>query len=113
MNIKNITLNELNDLRNNKDYDYLILQGCGGDLQEWKDGIEEILKSEGIIPSDYKFDEVYGFQNNNLTNMAFALKDDCISMSKLVLFRLKIRNDFGAMWLSDYIDNNYLENINI
>lgn len=27
------------------------------------------------------------------------------------MFRLSIRNDFGAMWLSDYIDN-YLKNIN-
>ena len=31
------------DLRHMTDEEGLILQGCGGDLQEWVDGINELL----------------------------------------------------------------------
>ena len=27
----------------------LVLQGCGGDLQEWVNGINQILTEEGIL----------------------------------------------------------------
>ena len=30
----------------------LVLQGCGGDLQEWADGINGLLKEEGILIGD-------------------------------------------------------------
>ena len=43
--------------------------------------------------------------------MTFALNNKNIDIRKLAMFRLKIRNNFGAMWLSDYIDN-YLKDIN-
>lgn len=33
------------DLRHMTDEEGLILQGCGGDLQEWVDGINELLMS--------------------------------------------------------------------
>jgi len=29
------------------------------------------------------------------------------------MFRLKIRESFGAMWLSDYINNGYIKDVNI
>lgn len=37
------------DLRHMTDEEGLILQGCGGDLQEWVDGINELLTQEGIL----------------------------------------------------------------
>ena len=37
------------DLRRMTDEDGLILQGCGGDLQEWVDGINDLLTQEGIL----------------------------------------------------------------
>ena len=33
----------------------IILQGCGGDLQEWVDGVNEMLAKEGILMNDSKF----------------------------------------------------------
>lgn len=29
----------------------LVLQGCGGDPQEWLDGINGLLTDEGILPT--------------------------------------------------------------
>ena len=40
MPIENITTDEL---RKMSDKEALILQGCGGDLQEWIDGVNEML----------------------------------------------------------------------
>lgn len=71
-----------------------------------------MLKDEGIVQDSFSFNKVYSFQNENLTNLAFKLDGD-IDMGKLAMFRLKIRQDFGAMWLSDYIDNGYINNIEI
>ena len=45
--------------------------------------------------------------------MAFALNNKDLDISKLAMFRLKIRETFGAMWLSDYIDNGYIKDIGI
>jgi len=110
--IKNISCSEVKELRNDK-YEYLIVQGCGGNLNEWINGITDLLKDNGIIPDSFSFNEVYSFENNNLTNMAFALNSKDIDMSKLAMFRLEIRESFGAMWLSDYIDNGYIKDVDI
>ncbi len=72
-----------------------------------------MLKDEGIVNDSFSFDEVYSFKNDDLTNMAFALNSKDLNMGKLAMFRLKIRENFGAMWLSDYIDNGYIKDINI
>lgn len=91
----------------------MVLQGCGGDLKEWVDGITSLLKEDGIVNDSFYFDEVYSFENNDLTNIAFALNSKDLNMGKLAMFRLKIRENFGAMWLSDYIDNGYIKDISI
>lgn len=90
-----------------------MLQGCGGELFEWVNGITTMLKEEGIVKDSFFFDEVYSFQNGDLTNLAFSLKCKDLDIGKLAVFRLKIRDTFGAMWLSDYIDNGYIKDINI
>ena len=112
MEIKEISLNEVKELRNNN-YEYLVLQACGGDLSKWVDGITNIFKEEKVIPSDFTFNEVYTFQNDNLTNMLFALNSKDIDIGRLAILRLKMRADFGSMWLSDYIDNGYIKDITI
>ena len=45
MSIRQITKEQL---RRMGDWEGLVLQGCGGDLQEWVDGINQILTEEGI-----------------------------------------------------------------
>ena len=46
MSITPITIDEL---RRIEDHDGLILQGCGGSLQEWQDGINNLLTETGIL----------------------------------------------------------------
>ena len=53
-----VTTDELRGMRGSEG---LILQGCGGDLTEWVDGINEILTNEGILLEGTKFDEVHAF----------------------------------------------------
>ena len=45
----------------------LVLQGCGGDLQEWVDGINEILAKECILKKGAGFEEAYTFRHDGLT----------------------------------------------
>lgn len=112
IDIQHISLNEVKELSNNN-YEHLIIQGCGGDLDDWVKGITTMLKDEGIVKETFSFDKVYCFENGDLTNLAFALDNEGINMSKLAMFRLNIRQEFGAMWLSDYIDNGYIKDVNI
>lgn len=46
MSIQKISTEQL---RRMGDREGLILQGCGGDPQEWLDGINQILTEEGIL----------------------------------------------------------------
>lgn len=56
MEIKNISLYDLRKMENSEG---LILQGCGGDLQEWVDGINEMLTESGILRDGNKFEKAY------------------------------------------------------
>mgnify|MGYP003449039237 CR=1 FL=1 len=50
MNIKEIKFRDLYDMKN----EYLVFQGCGGDLQEWYDGIAKLMIDEGCAKKGYK-----------------------------------------------------------
>ena len=83
--MKNINVSEL---RTMKDQEGLILQGCGGDPQEWVDGVNKMLTEEGILLDGAKFDadKVVSFQNENLTNLLFPFTDDVkLNMGKLAM----------------------------
>ena len=49
------------------DQEGLILQGCGGEPQEWLDGINEILDQECILKKSADFEEAYTFRHDGLT----------------------------------------------
>lgn len=74
MSIKTITTD---DLRRMKGKEGLVLQGCGGDPQEWVDGINDLLTKEGIL----------------------------LNGSKFAVWRLATHDNFGGTWLSDYVPN--------
>ena len=44
MSIRNTTITQLRQMA---DQEGLVLQGCGGSLQEWQDGINRLLTEEG------------------------------------------------------------------
>ena len=101
---KELSIKEVQELKG----DYLILQGCGGDLQEWIDGIKEMFIEQKVIEKqDFQFKEVYSFINKDATNMLFGL--DGLNVGRLAIVRLGMTEQFGAMWLSDYKDNGYIK----
>ena len=56
-----ITRIEARQLRNMENHEGLVIQGCGGDLQEWVDGIN----AEKRIRSTVGFENGYAFENES------------------------------------------------
>ena len=101
-----IRLISTEQLRRMGDQEGLILQGCGGDPQEWVDGINEILAQEGILKKGAGFEEAYTFRHDGLTCMLFPFKEDIeLDVGKLAAWRLAFYSTFGGTWLSDYVPN--------
>ena len=92
MSIQKISKEQLRRMGNQEG---LVLQGCGGDPQEWLDGINQILTDEGILKKGTKFEEAYTFEHDGLTCLLF----------RLAMWRLQTHPQFGGTWLSDYVPN--------
>ena len=94
------------DLRKMEGEEGLILQGCGGDPQEWLDGINDLLTKEGILQNGTKFENIYVFQNEGITNILFPFEENVqVDIGKLAMWRLMTHSNFSGKWLSDYVDN--------
>lgn len=93
------------DLRHMTDEEGLILQGCGGDLQEWVDGINDLLTQEGILLNGTKFEHAATFQHDGLTNLLFSFEGVELNVGKLAMWRIQTHSQFGGTWLSDYVPN--------
>lgn len=102
MTIKNITTNDLRKMNNKEG---LILQGCGGEVKEWVDGINDILTENGILLDDTKFDDVSVFQNEGVTCILYPFDNVHLDVVKLSMWRLQSYTAFAGTWLSDYVDN--------
>ena len=103
MRIKTITTDEL---RRMSGEEALILQGCGGSLKEWVDGINDLLTQEGILLEGTKFSGCSTFEHDGLTCLVFPFKDDVkLDVGKLAMWRLNTYNNFGGTWLSDFVQN--------
>ena len=100
--IRQITADDLRTMNNQEG---LILQGCGGDLREWLDGINGQLAEAGILLDGNKFEMVSVFQQGGLTNMLFPFEGVKLDMGKLAMWRLQTHGQFGGTWLSDYVPN--------
>ncbi len=102
--MKQITID---DLKKMGDREGLILQGCGGDPQEWVDGINGLLTDAGILQngSTWKAEAVCCFQHDGLTNLLFPFEGMELDMGKLAMWRLQTHNQFCGTWLSDYVPN--------
>lgn len=84
--INNIKAEELRKMNGKEG---LILQGCGGDPQEWVDGINDMLTEAGILLDNTKFSDVSVFENEGLTNILFPLDDTVhVHTGKLAMCRL-------------------------
>ena len=93
------------DLRRMDGQEGLILQGCGGDLQEWVDGINSLLTEAGILLDSSRFESVFVFQHQELTNLLFPFDGVKLDVGKLAMWRLQTYGQFVGTWLSDYVPN--------
>ena len=106
MSITTITADELRQLQ---DQEGLILQGCGGEPQEWLDGINDLLTNEGILLNGTRFQNCSLFEHNNLTCIMFPFEGVDLNIGRLAMWRIQTHGNYGGTWLSDYIPN-YLDN---
>lgn len=97
-----ITMDELFDM---KDSQVLVIQGCGGDLNAWVDGINSILTEQGILRNGSAFLNVSVFEHDGRTNLLFHIDGVELDMGKLAMWRLATHVQFGGTWLSDYLPN--------
>ena len=94
------------DLRKMNGREGLILQGCGGDPQEWLDGINDMFQEQNLLQNGTKFSEIYVFENAGTTNILFPFSDNVdLNIVALAMWRLQSHGTFGGKWLSDYVEN--------
>ena len=102
MPVKEITTDELRRMNKKEG---LVLQGCGGDLQDWLDGINSLLTSEGVLLNGSKFDTIYSFNVDDHTNLLFPFENVELNIGKFALWRITTHSQFKGTWLSDFLPN--------
>ena len=106
MSITTITADELRQMQ---DQEGLILQGCGGEPQEWLDGINDLFAKEGILLNGTRFQNCSVFQHGGRTCILFPFEGVELNIGRLAMWRIQTHGNYGGTWLSDYIPN-YLDN---
>lgn len=96
---------QVGDLRKMSNREGLILQGCGGDPQEWLEGINEMLTDAGILRNGSQFERASLFEYDGHTNMLFDFEGVDLDVGKLAMWRLTTYGTIGGTWLSDYVPN--------
>ena len=103
MSVKTISKDELRRMEGSEG---LIIQGCGGSLDEWVDGINDMLTEDGILLDGTRFHDCSTFEHDGSTCLLFPFKDDVkLDVGRLAMWRLQTREQFGGTWLSDYVPN--------
>lgn len=102
MRIQEITIE---DLRYMADKEGLVIQGCGGDLQEWVDGLNDSLQKNGILRNGTKFENAYKFCHEDITCLLFRFEDAELDIPKMAMWRLQTHELYNGTWLSDYVEN--------
>ncbi len=101
--IRKITVEELKEI----DKEGLVLQGCGGPVEDWINGINDMFTKEGILLGDTKFENVSVFEHEGFTQLLFDMSEAKIQIGKLAMWRLATHEQFGGKWLSDYLPQNF------
>lgn len=95
----------VNDVRQMTQIEGLVLQGCGSNPQEWIGGINDLLTELGILLEGDTFKEVSRFEHDGCINLIFHMDDIKLDLGKLAIWRVQTKEQFGGMWLSDYLHN--------
>lgn len=101
---------DIKDLLKYEGKEGLILQGCGGDPQEWIDGINEHLTKQEILLDGTKFEaeNCAVFDNDGITCILYEFNDKVnLNIGKLAMWRLGTHDEFGGTWLTDFVDHKF------
>lgn len=94
MSVKTISKDELRRMEGSEG---LIIQGCGGSLDEWVDGINDMLTEDGILLDGTRFHDCSTFEHDGSTCLLFPFKDDVkLDVGRLAMWRLQTHGNFGA-----------------
>lgn len=107
MSVKRINIK---DLLQYEGREGLILQGCGGDPQEWIDGINEHLTKQEILLDGTKFEaeNCAVFDNDGITCILYEFNDKVnLNIGKLAMWRVGTHDEFGGTWLTDFVDHKF------
>lgn len=79
----------------------LVAVGCGGDITDWVEGLNEIVYLCGAteLESYWKIDDVHEFELANITCIYFPIEDN-MDMGKLAVIRIEYME--WLKWLSDF-----------
>ena len=103
MEVNKMKFGEFKELNN----EGIVLLGCGGDLQEWINGIGNLFNEEKITtsanPKDIFINAIELTTTGGRTDLALLFNNDYeFNMGKMAMWRLS----FGdCSWVSDYIVN--------
>ena len=102
MSVKKITPETLRTMSGK---DALILRGCGGDLQEWVDGINNMLSKENILRNGSRIEGCSAFEYDGLTCLVFPFEGADLDIGRLAMWRLATVEQFHGIWMSDFVEN--------
>ena len=101
-----LTVVTTDDLRKMWKDEGIIFPQCGGDLNEWIEGVNQMLTEEGVLLNGSTFSQVSAFKHGESTNLLFHFTEDLeISIGKLSIWRIATHRQWNAKWLSDYVVN--------
>ncbi|MBQ8891307.1 MAG: hypothetical protein IJ068_00370 [Bacilli bacterium] len=105
VNIEYINFEDVVDL-NDTQYKYFIIQGCNDDLSKWVNSILALFKEADVVNNSFSFEKIYSFENNDVMNLAIGIKKNYVKKIEVILKLLHLKDNFGVIWLSDYIKKN-------
>ncbi|MFR6330715.1 MAG: hypothetical protein ACLUOI_19180 [Eisenbergiella sp.] len=100
-----VTTITIEDLQNMGRREGLILQGCGGNLNDWINGINDIFTQEGILEEGTKFEKAFRFRYGQLICLLFPFEDVKLNQEKLALWSQGTYEIFGGMRLADFLSS--------
>ena len=100
MSIRTVSIDELRRMKNSQG---IVLQGCGGDLQEWLDGFNDLMTKENILLDGSKFTNCVAFKNGDTTCILYPFDGAKLNLGKLSIWRVASHETFGGMWFDEFV----------
>ncbi len=100
-----VTTITIEDLQNMGRREGLVLQGCGGNPNDWINGVNDIFTQEGILEKGTKFERAFRFRYGQLICLLFPFEGVKLNQERLDLWSQGTYEIFGGMRLSDFLSS--------